>query len=609
MSCTRHIATFLILLLSLSANADNALDTLADAFSFQDQNRADEILDPELAFKVNLEQYSANQLSLQWQVEKNYYLYKDKFSIRALAPSVTLSTQAFPSGTVKQDPEFGQVEAYYGNDQAFIQFQVSDTTLKEIAFEVAYQGCKENVVCYPPIKKIIPVAINLDHDTNASSNQSSLPSITLSEQDLITQKLKDKSLLLNILSFFGFGLLLSLTPCVFPMIPILSGIIIGAGRITRKRAFALSASYVIAMAFSYAILGVIASLFDFNLQAAAQNSIVLILFSGIFIVLALSMFGFYELQLPASLQSKLSARQNQAKSGRLAGAGMMGILSAIIVGPCVAPPLAGALLYISQTGDALLGGLALFALGVGLGVPLLVIGAGSGALLPRVGAWMVQIKQLFGVIMLGVAIWLLERILPPAVTLILWATLLITTAIFIGAFDRTDGNSTPWQRLFKGLGLVLFVYGSVLIVAAANGHGTVLKPFSQSTLVKQTTQTALSFQPVTNLEQFQQQLQQANKPILLYFYADWCIACKELEAYTYSEQSVQRAFNQFVLLKADVTEYNEMDQAFLNHFNLSGPPAILFFKQQHEIPSKRLIGFIKAAPFTRHLKQILSPAT
>ena len=393
------------------------------------------------------------------------------------------------------------------------------------------------------------------------------------------------------------------------MIPILSGIIVGEGsRITRTRGITLSLSYVIAMALTYAVLGMIAGLFSLNLQAASQNVWVLSLFSGVFVFLALSMFGFYELQLPSSWHSKLSPKPAEANHGTLKGAAVMGVLSAIIVGPCVAPPLAGALFYISQTGDALLGGFALFAMGLGFGVPLLIIGATSGELLPRAGAWMESIKRLFGVVMLGVAIWFLERVLPESIVLILWATLFISTAVFIGTLDRIENTTTQWQRLWKALGLIMLVYGVILIVAAANGGGTVLKPFPQQSY--QTTVETLPFNYVVSLEELDKELQQAKsegKPVILDFYADWCVVCKEMETYTFSDPSVREGLKQFVLLKVDVTKNNELDKAFLKQFDLFGPPAILFFNTNStEIKSHRLVGFVKAKPFLEHLTEVIS---
>lgn len=608
MTSFRNALLLVALLLPSLVYAGETTGKLSDLFSFKTSSSDNEILDPEIAFQVNADVLASGQLSFNWQIERGYYLYKNKFKVTTENPDVILGEFNFPIGKVKADPAFGQVEVYYGRNNALASLEFKDASLTEFNLNVAYQGCKEGSVCYPPIKKtlLVTVPTTFEQATNSNSvNQEPL----ISEQDSITQKLKDKNLLVNMFSFFVFGLLLSLTPCVFPMIPILSGIIVGEGkRITRTRGITLSFSYVVAMAFTYAVLGIIAGMFSLNLQAASQNVWVLTLFSGVFVLLALSMFGFYELQLPASWQTKLSAGQVQAGKGTLKGAAVMGVLSAIIVGPCVAPPLAGALLYISQTGNAVLGGLALFAMGLGFGVPLLIIGATSGELLPRAGDWMEAIKKFFGVIMLGVAIWFLERVLPEAIVLILWASLFISTAIFMGALDRIDAATTHWQRLWKGLGLVILVYGIVLIVAAANGSGTVLRPFPKE--ANQASVEVLPFKYVRNLDELDKELQQAQhegKPVMLDFYADWCVVCKEMEVYTFSDPLVQKTLAQFTLLKVDVTKNDEYDQAFLKQFDLFGPPATLFFNVDSvEIKSHRLVGFIKADAFVAHIKQAIS---
>ena len=604
----RNAFFFVFVLFLLSVNAGEITNKLSDLFSFQETTSSDEILDPEIAFLVSAEVLADGQLHLNWDIKPGYYLYKNKFSAATDNPDISFRNFSFPTGKVKEDPAFGQVEVYYDQNSASGLIAFSDVNLQEFNLNVAYQGCKEDSVCYPPIKKTLPITLPASFDLQAGKDSSSNEPL-LSEQDSITQKLKDKNLLFNIISFFGFGLLLSLTPCVFPMIPILSGIIVGEGsRITRTRGVTLSLSYVIAMALTYAVLGIIAGLFSLNLQAASQNVWVLSLFSAVFVFLALSMFGFYELQIPSSWQNKLSLKADEDSRGTLKGAAVMGVLSAIIVGPCVAPPLAGALFYISQTGDALLGGFALFAMGLGFGVPLLIIGATSGELLPRAGVWMESIKRLFGVVMLGVAIWFLERVLAESIVLILWAALFITTAIFIGALDRIESVTTQWQRLWKGLGLVMLVYGVILMVAAANGGGTVLKPFTQQ--FNQVITEKLPFSYILSLEDLDTELQQARldgKPVMLDFYADWCVVCDEMETYTFSDPSVHEGLKQFTLLKVDVTKNNDLDKAFLKQFDLFGPPAILFFNTNSvEIKSHRLVGFVKAKPFLKHLTEAMS---
>ena len=310
----RNALFFIFVLCSLSANAGEIKNKLSDLFSFQESASSDEILDPEIAFLVSAEVLPDGQLYLNWDIEPGYYLYKNKFSAATDNPDISFNKLHFPAGKVKEDPAFGQVEVYYGQNNASGPITLSSTNLKEFKLNVAYQGCKEDSVCYPPIKKSLAVSLPASFNLQASENSSTNETL-LSEQDAITKKLKDKNLLFNIISFFGFGLLLSLTPCVFPMIPILSGIIVGEGsRITRTRGITLSLSYVIAMALTYAVLGMIAGLFSLNLQAASQNVWVLSLFSGVFVFLALSMFGFYELQLPSSWHSKLSPKPAEANT-------------------------------------------------------------------------------------------------------------------------------------------------------------------------------------------------------------------------------------------------------------------------------------------------------
>ena len=597
----KKIFIFCIFLFSYSANAINFEERLSNVFSFASSD--DEVLHPDDAFRVSLSVISDDRLVLNWQIEPGYYLYKDKFSISANDPSVLIGDYVFPIGKLKDDLAFGEVEVYYNDDQLLAPFSSENKNITDLNINISYQGCKEGSICYPPIEKSLTVSIP---DTFDGVYEATL----LSEQDLITKNLKDNNLFVNVISFFVLGFLLALTPCVFPMIPILSGIIVGEGTsITRAKAIMLTLSYVLAMALTYALLGVIAGLFHFNLQAASQNIWAISLFSGVFVLLALSMFGFYELQLPRSWQNKLSGGQSSSGHSTITGAAVMGALSAVIVGPCVAPPLAGALLYISQTGDAQLGGLALFAMGLGFGVPLLVIGISSGELLPRAGAWMDNIKRVFGVIMLGVAIWFLERVFPTSFTLILWATLFIVSAVFFGTLEKIKEHSSNWQRLCKGLGFLMLLYGGILIFAAVNGKGTVLDPFNKRMSSNISTETLL-FTNVSNLSELEVQLEKSkleNKTVMLDFYADWCVECKQMEKYTFSDLSVQNILGDIKLLKADVTQNNDDDKALLKHFDLFGPPAILFFDTESvEIKSQRFIGFAKPKKFINHIRKVKS---
>lgn len=594
-------------------SADSFAERLDNVFGQLASNEQAEFLDPEEAFIISAKVESENVVRVHWQIAEGYYLYQDKFNFLFHGDHIVITDIKLSEGKLKHDPDFGSVWVNYHDvdAQLTLQRKTKDTSTELL---VKYQGCKEDVLCYPPISKILPlelIATSAETEDAASSvMQSEIKQ--LSVQDSITEHLSDDSFLQNIIIFFGFGLLLALTPCVFPMIPILSGIIVGQGsHMTTLRSFYMSLTYVIAMSLTYAVLGVIAGTLNLNLQAASQNIWAISAFSAVFVLLALSMFGFYELQLPNSWQNKLSGVGDK-QGGSLKSVVVMGVLSAIIVGPCIAPPLAGALLYISQTGDAVLGGGALFAMALGMGMPLLLIGTSAGKLLPRAGAWMESIKRVFGVLMLGVAIWFMERVLPGSLTLLLWALLFIVSAHYMGALDRTE-KRTKWQSLWRGLGLAVFIYGVVLIIGAASGGGNLFKPLENLSVNKQPGETIsekLLFQPIKGIDGLQSALAQAtskNRYVMLDFYADWCITCKEMEHKTFSDLSVQQKLEGVVLLKADVTENDILDKALLKEFNLFGPPAILFFNQEgHEKKSHRVVGFMNVENFLKHINKVIS---
>ncbi|HEY0635295.1 MAG TPA: protein-disulfide reductase DsbD, partial [Gammaproteobacteria bacterium] len=383
--------------------------------------------------------------------------------------------------------------------------------------------------------------------------------------------------------------------------------------ITTRKAFTLSLVYVLAMALTYTVAGVIAGVFGANLQAAFQNPWILGTFSALFVLLALSMFGFYELQLPSALQTKLSEISNKQRGGSLIGVAIMGLLSALIVGPCVAPPLMGALIYIGQTGDAVLGGLALFALSLGMGAPLLALGTSAGKLLPRAGDWMDSVKAVFGVLMIAVAIWMLERILPGAVTMTLWALLLIVSAIYMGAVDTLREGGSGWRKLWKGLGLALLVWGILVLIGAARGGHDPLQPIRLSGSegsIDAPGSEGLVFKRITSEAELEGAIATAaaqGKPVMVDYYADWCVSCKEFEKYTFANPEVQAALADAVLLQIDVTENTDNDQALLKRYRLIGPPAILFFDRDgRELGEYRLVGFVPAADFARHARQALA---
>ncbi|MEE9551576.1 MAG: protein-disulfide reductase DsbD [Gammaproteobacteria bacterium] len=600
--------------LAMSGNvgADSFGDRLDAVFNkLNTDNTEPEILDPDEAFIMSVDQTASDQLNVHWQIADGYYLYRDHFKFEIVGNGIALGAAEISRGKIKEDPDFGSVEVLHYQAVARLPLIRDSRTGVPVELVVAYQGCKEDVICYPPVSKtvslLLPVS-GISSAVAATDSSAAGLSVKLSAQDSITQRLKEETLLFNILVFLGFGLLLAFTPCVLPMIPILSGIIVGQGEhITTQRAFFISLAYVLAMACTYAILGVMAGSFNLNLQTAAQNVWVISVFSGVFVLLALSMFGFCELQLPNNWQNHLSVVSDRQQSGTIKGAAVMGVLSAIIVGPCVAPPLAGALLYISQTGNAVLGGFALLAMGLGMGFPLLVIGTSAGKLLPKAGGWMENVKRVFGVVLLGVAVWFLERILPGPVTLVLWALLLIVTAIYLGALDKLETNA-KWQKLSKGLGLAMLLYGAVLIIGAAGGGDDVFRPLQGITLSADKAQQArLEFKTIKSVSDLEQELNiagQENKAVMLDFYADWCITCKEMEKKTFHDPAVHMALQDVVLLQADVTKNDDLDVALLKKFNLFGPPAILFFDDNgQERQAFRLVGFVEVDQFVQHIRK------
>ena len=405
-------------------------------------------------------------------------------------------------------------------------------------------------------------------------------------------------------SFFGFGLLLALTPCMFPMIPILSGILVPHGEhLTHARGFALSLAYVLGMALTYALAGVAAGLVGTMLSSALQSPWVLTGFAALFIALALSMFGFYELQLPSVLQSRLAVTTNKLHGGHFSGVFAMGVLSALIIGPCVAAPLAGALLYISQSGNVALGGAALFAMALGMGVPLLAVGASAGTLLPKVGPWMETVKRFFGVVLLGVAIYLVSPLLPPVASMVAWAALLIGFAIYLHALDPLPHGAPGYRRLFKGIGVIALLVGIAILIGALSGNRDVLQPLAGLRSAGAPEVRSPQFQRVSNLPELERAIRASGgKPVLLDFYADWCVSCKEMERYTFPDDAVRARLGEMVKLQADVTANLDDHKALLKRFGLFGPPGIVFFDRQgNEIKGLRVIGFQPADKFAATL--------
>jgi thiol:disulfide interchange protein DsbD len=609
---------------SSSARAPEDRRTIADSLaqlSITGQGSPyGEFLDPDIAFVPSLEVRNARALLARWEIAEGYYLYRDKLRFRLLEPErAKLGEPRMKTGTVKEDEFFGKTEVFYERLEATLPFDQAGLNADELMVELSYQGCADAGLCYPPMTKTLRIA--LEEPASASNgavgqfswDRRNSGQLQVSEQDRIAGSLASGGVWLTVLTFYGFGLLLAFTPCVLPMVPIISGIIAGQGaQVTTRRAFLLSLVFVLAMAATYTAAGVAAGLTGANLSALFQAPWILIGFSAVFVLLALAMFGVYDLQIPTGWQLRLTTWSNRQRGGQYWGVGVMGLLSALIVGPCVAAPLAGALIYIGQTGDGVLGGLALFALSLGMGTPILAIGASAGKLLPKVGPWMENVKAGFGFVLLGVAIYLLERIIPGWAVMFLWAALLIYAAIFLGALDRLAESSNGQRRLAKGTGLILLTYGIVLLVGGAAGGNDPMQPLRGIGWVgsDRAESPPLRFKAIKGLPALERELQRARaegRSVMLDFYADWCVTCKELEKYTFSDAQVQAVLAGTVLLRTDVTANDEQDQALLRQLGLFGPPAVLFFGADgKERGTYRMVGYMDAELFRKHARGALS---
>ena len=591
-----------------SAESSSSFGSLSALNNFLKQDSEQpELLDAEDAFAFSHSIDDNGQLALNWKVAKDYHLYQDKLKTSVVNGDATLGQINLPKAELIDDELFGKTMVYHGEFSGTLPI----TSISGNAtVQIEYQGCSAaSGVCYPPVKKQIQVdATSIKADTSSTTPAvtatASVNSEELSETDQITDTLKNSSLWIVIATFFIFGLLLAFTPCVFPMIPILSSIIVGQGdQLTTRRAFTMSLVYVLAMSVTYTVAGVLAGMFGENLQAAFQNPWIIGSFSVIFLLLALSMFGFYELQLPSSLQTKLTSISNNQQGGTLTGVAIMGFLSALIVGPCMAPPLAGALIYIGQTGDALLGGTALFAMSMGMGLPLLLLGTSAGKLLPRAGGWMDNVKAVFGVMLIAVAIWMAERVVPAEVTMLSWALLFIMSAVYLGTFESTADKS-GWLKLVKGFGIALFLYGTMLLIGLMGGSTSVFQPlkvFQGGGNAGSVQSEKLSFKIIKSQADLDAELAKG-QPVMLDFYADWCVSCKEMEAFTFTDQGVHTALKGVTLLKADVTANDDIDKALMKNFGIIGPPAILFFNTEGmEQKAQRVVGFKKPELFINNI--------
>lgn len=534
------------------------------------------------AFQLTATLDANNIITAHWKIAPGYYLYKDKFSFTVLnSTQVELSKPVLPAGTLHEDSVFGNYEIYL--NPLAISLAIVKANITQTTIAIGYQGCSSEGFCYPPTTANIPLTLNRVETTG------------------LDRLLDSHNFLLISLGFFVLGILLAFTPCVFPMLPILSSIIVGQNQpLTTSKAFKLSLSYVLSMAITYAFAGLLMGFAGSNIQSALQNPWVIAGFSGLLVLLALSLFGCYELQLPATLRDRLQRVNQRQQGGTYVSVAIMGFISTLIVSPCVSAPLVGALSYISQQGNPWLGVSTLFALGLGMGLPLLVVGTFGGSFLPKVGAWMNAIKTLFGISLLFMALWMLERIIPTTLTIWLWSLLFTSAAIALGALEPA---TTGWQRLWKSGCFLLLCYGVLISLSAMQGNSNPWK----ITLAHHspTVQNSLPFKKVTQLADVQQALKDAkqqHKKVLLDFYADWCISCKKMDQSVFSDAQVKAALADSVLLRADITVSNAANKQLTQAFNVIAPPTILLFDSEgQELKTQRIIGEIDTNNFLKQL--------
>ncbi len=550
-----------------------------------------------------------NSFVLNWQIKPGFFLYADRIKLSGSENSnAGYNVIHYPESIIKTS-KTGKTYPVY-RDKLSLPVAVLASEPGENLLSIHYQGCSDAGFCYPPVEQTLRVTINDKNELSAVHLESKARKVQtaakpLSPAQSAEENVFNQSLLMIVFSFFGFGLLLAFTPCVLPMVPVLSGIIVGHGKdITGRKAFFLSLSYVLSMSLTYALIGAVVAELGANLQVLMQSPWTIIIFSLLFVLLSLSMFGLYELKLPTSWQSRLANASRSQASGHYLSAAIMGCLSTLILSPCVTAPLIGALSYIAHSGDLVLGMVALFFLGLGMGVPLLLIGTSAGKLLPKAGNWMNTVKYFFGFLLLAVAVYLLERVLPPFTVMLLWAALFIFAGVYSGAV-----NFSPRQHKFsQGLGIMLLVYGLLILIGASMGSHNPLMPLerlSSSAMQPAYGQAESSREiRVSSPAALKQQMAEAEgKPVILDFYADWCASCKVMEATTLRDSKVRKALKNVVWIKADVTKNNAATDALMKQFNVVAPPTFLFFNSNgEERQALRQVGEINSKDFLKALK-------
>ncbi len=597
----------------IARNDDAGKITLEETFGSIGGGASADFLPVDEAFEPILTAIDGNAVEVAFRVADGYYLYKDKITARADSDVAQAGILDLPAGKMKTDQYFGEQEVYYGDVFGKLSIARATPEAMDLDIELGYQGCAEDGICYPPVKKILSVSLPTATAVSALSavNTMAAAAPMVSEQAKLAQIISGSSMLVVIGTFFGAGLLLAFTPCVLPMVPILSGIIAGEGReVSASRGFSLALSYVMGMALVYTAAGVAAAAAGLQLQATFNQPWVLALFSGLFVILAAGMFGMYDLQMPSAIQSRLANISNNQESGTAIGAFVMGAISSLIVTACVAPALVAALTVMAQTGDMLRGGGALFAMSLGMGAPLLAVGAAQGKFLPQAGPWMVAVKNAFGFMMLGLAIWMMSRVLPGAITLALWGVLVFMAGVYMGGLTTLTPESAGVQKFGKGAGLLAVIYGAVLLVGSLAGSNSLLRPLEAlnfgggGAVVAE--HRGLDFQRIKTTADLDAALAQASasgRTAMLDFYADWCVSCIEMEEFTFTDAEVQQALSNTMLLQADVTANDEEDQALLQRFGVFGPPTIIFFGSDGlQRNGYEVVGYMKAKDFANHVR-------
>lgn len=570
------------------------------------------------AFRIYASLLDAESIRIQWDVAPGCRLYQKQMRFVVEEGAATLGSPSYSRGVELPDPLTGKKSLVYRNTATVDVPLVSHSG--PFLLKVRYQGCTESGLCYPPEQRFFTVdaqqpgllaeTTKMEFATYLGSYESNGEALDKLPAQGGTPGVMpgDKALWKTVLAFLFFGLLLSCTPCILPMVPILSSIIIGQGTVSRLRGFLLALAYSLGMALVYTALGIAAGLAGEGLAGFLQQPVVLIGFSILLVLLALSMFDVYQLQVPASIQTKLNNASGKNGSQRFIGTFIMGALSALVIGPCVAAPLGGTLIYISQTKDVVTGGVSLFSMAVGMSMPLLLIGVSAGHFLPRAGAWMVSVKYIFGLLLLATAIWMASPVLPPQAVLFATGTLLMLSAVFLGVFDSLTQQASVGERFRKTFGAVALIVGLLQFVGAASGGSTVLEPLSGITGNAQVLsdqkqgKEQLNFITIHSSSELDRILHSVQGPVMLDFYADWCISCKELEHITFRDPGVIKALEQLTIVQADVTANTAEERALMKRFSLFGPPALLFFDSSgKEMHASRIIGFIKAKDFLAHL--------